>query len=106
MSTPTIRRAGPGDAATIARHRVAMFRDMGYVPTDEVARRLFDASLTAIEKGLRDDTYVAWLAVTNEGEVVAGAGVHIKPHLPRVSPDGQGIEAGPLPLVVNVYTEP
>jgi len=38
-------------------------------------------------------------------EVLAGAGVHIKPTLPRITHEGR-VATGPLPLAVNVYTEP
>jgi GNAT superfamily N-acetyltransferase len=106
MTETTIRRATVTDATTIAEHRVGMFRDMGYVPNEELAQQLRDASIATIGAALSDGTYVGWLAINSANEVVAGAGVHIKPHLPRFAPDRQSVETGPLPLVVNVYTEP
>ena len=54
---------------------------------------------------LRERTYVGWLAIDRE-RVIAGAGVHIKAQLPRISHDHARVVHAPLPLVVNVYTEP
>lgn len=100
-----IRRGGADDAAVIARHRVEMFRDMGKVPSEALAGELLSASAEAIGALLKANTYLAWLAVDAEGRVLAGAGVEVKPQLPRVSEDRAGITRGALPLVVNVYTE-
>jgi GNAT superfamily N-acetyltransferase len=98
-------RATASEAGIIARHRVEMFRDMGQVPTEELAGVLLAESTSALASGLRDGSYVGWL-VRDAGQVVAGAGVHIKPQLPRVSHDGTRVAATSVPLVVNVYTEP
>jgi GNAT superfamily N-acetyltransferase len=98
-------RATVNEAGIIARHRVEMFRDMGQVPTEELAVALLEESTSALAQGLRDGSYVGWL-VRDAGQVVAGAGVHIKPHLPRVTHDGARVAASSVPLVVNVYTEP
>jgi len=106
MPDYVIRRAGVDDAAVIARHRVAMFDDMGDVPTAALAQRLRELSTPALAAALRDGSYIGWLAVDASGEIVAGAGVHIKPQLPRPSPDGTTVATAPVPLVVNVYTEP
>ena len=106
MTPYSIRRAGPADAPIIASHRVSMFRDMGQVPTPALAGELHRASRTALESLLTDGTYVGWLAVDERGTVIAGAGVHIKPQLPRMVHDHSRIETAPVPLVVNVYTEP
>ena len=104
MSDYVLRRAGVDDAAVIARHRVAMFRDMGQVPTDAMAKELLELSTPALAATLRDGSYVGWLAADATGDIVAGAGVHIKPQLPR--PSSAGVAVTPVPLVVNVYTEP
>jgi GNAT superfamily N-acetyltransferase len=104
MPDYVIRRAGVDDAAVIAQHRVAMFRDMGQVPTDAMAKELLELSTPALTATLREGSYVGWLAVDAKGDIVAGAGVHIKPQLPRPSSDGVAVT--PVPLVVNVYTEP
>jgi GNAT superfamily N-acetyltransferase len=106
MTTYTIRPATPADAAVIAEHRVAMFLDMGEVPTDALAAQLLAKSTAALTAGLCDQSYIGWLAVDDGGAVLAGAGVHIKPQLPRISHDAARVVADSMPLVVNVYTQP
>ena len=101
-----IYRAVVNDAAIIAGHRVEMFRDMGQVPTEEMASRLLHASTLALAAALGDGSYVGWLAGDGADRVVAGAGVHIKPHLPRITHDGAGVASTAVPLAVNVYTVP
>jgi len=101
----TIRRTIESDAAVIARHRVSMFRDMGEVPTQALAAELLEASQAELAALLREGSYVGWLAVGEHDQVLAGAGVHIRPTLPRITHEGV-IARGPLPLAVNVYTEP
>jgi GNAT superfamily N-acetyltransferase len=101
-----IRRVADGDAGTVARHRVSMFRDMGDVPTDALASMLLEASTIALDALLREGSYVGWCAVGEGDRVLAGAGVHIKPQLPRISHHGITITTAPVPLVVNVYSEP
>jgi GNAT superfamily N-acetyltransferase len=98
-------RAKVSEAWIIARHRVEMFRDMGQVPTDELASALLQESTSALTVCLHDGTYVGWL-VRDADQVVAGAGAHIKPQLPRITHDGTRVAASSVPLVVNVYTEP
>jgi GNAT superfamily N-acetyltransferase len=102
----TIRRYTLDDAATIARHRVEMFRDMGEVPTEELARDLLGKSTSALAVLLADGSYVGWFAIDTGGNVIAGAGVHIKLQLPRISHGHVRVEHSPVPLAVNVYTEP
>jgi GNAT superfamily N-acetyltransferase len=104
--TYTIRHATIGDAAVIAHHRVAMFRDMGEVPTEALAAELLSASTTALAALLSEGSYVGWLASDTSDRVIAGAGADVKPQLPRISHDGTRVVTGPLPLIVNVYTEP
>jgi GNAT superfamily N-acetyltransferase len=105
MTHYQIRSCTQDDAAIVARHRVEMFREMGEVPTDDLARELLDKSTSALAALLADGSYVGWLAVGDHGKVIAGAGAHIKPQLPRMSHDGARVEVMPVPLVVNVYTE-
>lgn len=102
----TIRPARVSDAAVIARHRVAMFRDMGQVPTDELGSGLLKASTSALATFLREGSYVGYLAVGPDQDVVGGAGVHVRSQLPRISSDGTYVATRPVPLLVNVYTEP
>jgi GNAT superfamily N-acetyltransferase len=102
---PAIRRAMVRDAAVIAQHRVAMFTEMGHVPTAALAGELLSASTRALEYLLQEQAYVGYLAVEPGGRIIAGAGVHIRPQLPRMSGSGTSITTGPIPLLVNVYTE-
>ena len=106
MTHYTIRQCTLNDAATIARHRVEMFRDMGDVPTEALARDLLERSTSALAALLADGSYVGWFAIDAGGSVIAGAGVHIKLQLPRISHDHVRVEESPVPLAVNVYTEP
>jgi len=100
----TIRRASVGDAAVLARHRAEMFRDMGTL-TDELYPELVDATRAWMERGIPAGEYVAWLASpAGSDEVVAGAGIHLRPLIPRPRDRG-GIERGPQGLIVNVFTE-
>ena len=100
----TIHRADAGDAAVLARHRAEMFRDMGSL-TDELYPELVDATRAWMERGIPAGEYVAWLASpAGSDEVVAGAGVHLRPLIPRPR-DRSGIERGPQGLIVNVFTE-
>jgi GNAT superfamily N-acetyltransferase len=83
-----------------------MFQDMGEVPSDALADALLAASIAALADLLRAGGYVAWLATDSRNRVIAGAGAHVKPQLPRISQDGTRVVTAPVPLVVNVYTEP
>jgi GNAT superfamily N-acetyltransferase len=105
MHQYNIRRCTQDDAATVARHRVEMFREMGDVPTDDLAQELLEKSILALAATLADGTYVGWFAIDGDGNVIAGAGVHIKPSLPRISHDHLRVVDTPVPLAVNVYTE-
>lgn len=106
MTTFDIRRAVLADAPCIARHRVNMFSDMGQVPSERLASELLAASTAAIHAALDEGTYMGWLATSADGTVIGGAGVHIKPQLPRITADGLRVATDSVPLVVNVYTEP
>jgi GNAT superfamily N-acetyltransferase len=104
--TYSIRQATTSDSAIIAHHRVAMFQDMGEVPTDALSSELLLTSIAALTALFREGSYVGWLAIDTGERVIAGAGAHIKPQLPRISHDGAGVAGMPIALVVNVYTEP
>ena len=102
----TIRAATSADAAVIAGHRVAMFRDMGEVPSQQLASELLADCTRALRSLIRDGAYWGWLAVDDAAVVIGGAGAHIRAQLPRISHDGTRVDGGSVPLVVNVYTEP
>lgn len=95
-----IRMATPDDAALIARHRAAMFRDMSEV-NDAEAARLEAAAFVHLRQMLADRRYVGWL-VECGGAVVAGGGVVIGQTLPRP----HVLDGGAAALVLNVYTDP
>lgn len=105
MSDVTIRLVAAHEAAIVARHRMRMFEDMGQVPA-HLAAPLQEASERALSPLLASGDYVGWFATDATGDVIAGAGVHIRPQLPRISLSGDHVAESPAPLVVNVYTEP
>lgn len=104
----SIRLALPADAATIAAHRVGMFRDMHRV-TPASMEPLREASRTWLGPAIARGEYVGWLAVAADGSVVAGAGVQRRQVLPFPRANGDGsvsVVAGRSAVVVNVYTDP
>ena len=93
-----IRRATNADIATIVRHRLAMFGEMG-IPIDSAAvERAFAAWL---EVNLPTGIYKGWLVTTHDRFIVAGAGITLLPW-----PPGPREVSGHLPFVYNVFTEP
>jgi len=103
-----LRRAVADDAALLAYHRAAMWREMGRLPDyawDDAVRD----SEAWFARAVPDGTYVGWLAAPtgNPAEIVAGAGIVIRPIIPTVRPrGGRVISTGaPQGLVVNVFTE-
>lgn len=95
-----VRAATAADAAVVAHHRVAMFRDMGVLGAAdgaalEVASRLY------LARALADGEYRGWL-VEADGVGVAGGGLVLRLLLPRPGYLDGGTEA----YVLNVYTEP
>jgi len=95
-----IRTARPEDAAEISRQRTRMFLEMGRL-TEAGAPELLRASTISLEEKLADGTYRGWLMESADGVVIAGAGVLLRPLLPR--PDAL---TGPEAVVLNVYVEP
>jgi GNAT superfamily N-acetyltransferase len=95
-----IRQAVIDDAPIIAHHRSAMFRDMGDLSGDDIAR-LENASFIYMRQMMAERRYLGWLVERN-GEVVAGAGMIISQLLPRPG----AIEGGAQALICNVYCEP
>jgi GNAT superfamily N-acetyltransferase len=100
-----VRRATSADIPSLVHHRVSMYRDMGDVQATEEAR-LNDASATYFRAALESGEYLAWLAVQTAAanEVVAGAGLILRPMIPRPGTTGS-IETREA-TIVNVYTEP
>ena len=100
-----IRLARLTDVAALTHHRVSMFRDMSELPP-HLEPELAQASEAFFHASVASGGYVAWLAVTNDApeRVVAGAGLWLRPMLPRPTPTS--ISQGREGLVANVYTEP
>lgn len=101
-----VRHATAADAALLADHRVAMFRDMGGVQPqreDLLRRASVSYFTTAIPRG----EYVGWLASPTDADApIAGAGVQLRSLLPRPDTSGDGLLLGREGLVLNVYTDP
>ena len=105
-----IRRATVADVETIARHRAAMFVDMGSA-SPEVVQPLASETLGYLREAMPRGEYVGWLtSLANQpGDVVAGAGVQLRRILPfpRRRADGRvEVAWGQQGIVLNVYTEP
>jgi GNAT superfamily N-acetyltransferase len=94
----SIRPATISDIPHIVRHREQMFRDMGI---DAEYEDMAAAMELWLRHALPSHTYRGWVAVSEQGEVVAGGGLLVMPWPP-----------GPMTMdprcgfVFNVYTEP
>lgn len=96
--TYAIRPATIADIPHIVSHRERMFRDMELPAA-------FDDMAPAFELWLRhalpSKTYLGWMAVTSDGEIVGGAGLIVIPWPP--GPISMDPRCG---FVFNVYTNP
>jgi GNAT superfamily N-acetyltransferase len=103
----TVRPADTRDIAHLARHRAAMFRDMGQLaaPADDALER---ATASYLREALPRGEYLAWVAEQDgpPATVIGGAGVQLRPILPRPHPGTTDLELGPEAIVLNVYVEP
>jgi GNAT superfamily N-acetyltransferase len=98
-----VRTATLEDVATLVRHRVEMFRDMGVLLDQPMLESTFAAWL---RQTMPAGTYRAWLVESEEGRdaaagIVAGGGATILPW-----PPGPRYPGSSLAFVYNVYTEP
>jgi GNAT superfamily N-acetyltransferase len=105
-----LRPLTPDDAAIVARHRAAMFHEMGSLAACDVAA-LQAASAEYLRPAIERGEYHGWLALQN-GEsapasevIVGGAGIQLRPQLPRPKPGG-GLVCGRQGIILNVYVEP
>jgi ribosomal protein S18 acetylase RimI-like enzyme len=100
MEPIALRQATVADAKVLAMHRRSMFRDMGY--QDEAT---LDSMMVKfrpwLEVKMRSGEYLAWLAVTPDNSVVAGAGLWLMDWPAHML--GQSARRG---NILNVYTEP
>jgi GNAT superfamily N-acetyltransferase len=95
-----IRAATVKDAATIAHHRAAMFRDMGDLAEEDMAA-LESETQAYLAELIPANKYFGWLVESRDG-VVAGGGLIVRRMLPRPESPQGGAEG----CIMNVYTEP
>jgi GNAT superfamily N-acetyltransferase len=95
-----VREASVQDLPIVLRHRELMFRDMGFLDPEDLARSRALAE-TFFASGLSDHTYRGWLVEDARGNVVAGGGIVLLSH--HASPRDPFARR---PVAVNVYTEP
>lgn len=102
-----VREASTRDIPQLARHRAAMFLDMGKLaPGSEES--LIRATEAYLRQAVPRGDYLAWVA-ENTGPlpvIIGGAGVQLRPILPRPGIGGGELELGPEAIVLNVYVEP
>ncbi len=96
----TIRPVAAGELELVLRHRIEMFRHMGYESEAELAR-IRALSEPFFASALSNGTYKAWVAVDGHGEAAAGTGVLLLPYQP--GPNDTRAERA---FIINVYTEP
>ena len=102
-----VRPATARDVDVLAEHRALMFRDMGRLD-DAAFAALVAATRAYFVEAMPRGEYVAWVAVPADapGHVVGGAGVHLRPQIPRPDPhDPARVLGGVQGLIVNVYTD-
>lgn len=107
QSLCSVRPAGARDIPTLAHHRTAMFRDMGQLAPDR-EESLTQATASYLREAFPRGEYLAWIAEDRgmPPAVIGGAGVQLRPILPRPQPGGDDLELGPEAIVLNVYVEP
>jgi ribosomal protein S18 acetylase RimI-like enzyme len=105
----SVRPGTVADIDVLARHRAAMFRDMGSLP-ETLYDAMCDAARLYFAQAMTNGEYLSWLATPSgaPGKLIAGAGMQLRPALPhlRKAPDGVHLTSGLQGLIVNVYTEP
>jgi ribosomal protein S18 acetylase RimI-like enzyme len=107
MSAFRIRPAVGDDLPLLARHRAAMFRDMGMLGPD-MEPLLIRATADHLRDALPRGEYLAWVAESTSSppEPIGGAGAQLRPMLPRPRSTGEGVALGPEAIILNVYVEP
>jgi ribosomal protein S18 acetylase RimI-like enzyme len=102
-----VRVAIAADIPVLARHRVTMFRDMGKLAAaleDPLEQATEAYMCNAVPRG----EYLAWVAEDTAANpvIIGGAGVQLRPILPRPREGVVDLELGPEAIVLNVYVEP
>src|SRR5205807_1955158 len=95
-----IRTARAEDAPVIAEQRTRMFQEMDRVAEAGVPE-LLRVSTSYLARALADQAYRGWLMESSDGKIIGGAGLLLRPLMPR--PDAM---SGPEAVVLNVYVEP
>ena len=106
-SSFSVREAAFADILALAHHRAAMFRDMGKLPSHQLGP-LQHETVKYLTDALPRGDYMAWIAESTGTPpmIVGGAGVQLRPLLPRPRPGSYDLELGPEAIVLNVYVEP
>ena len=105
QSSFTVRAAVAADIPVLARQRVTMFRDMAKL-APVLADPLQHATVAFMNDALPRGEYLAWVAESTALTIVGGAGVQLRPILPRPRDGVVDLELGPEAIVLNVYVEP
>src|SRR3954452_10020940 len=102
----TVRQAIAADIPTLARQRAAMFRDMGHLAPHQ-EEPLAEATAAYVRDSMARREYLAWLAEDSAAPpvTIGGAGVQLRPILPRPRPGENDLGFGPEAIVLNVYVE-
>ena len=95
------------DIPYLAHHRAAMFHDMGALAAHQMPS-LEHATASYLQDAIARGEYLAWVAEQAEASpaIIGGAGVQLRPILPRPRPGSDDLEFGPEAIVLNVYVEP
>jgi ribosomal protein S18 acetylase RimI-like enzyme len=103
----SVRQANASDIPLIARHRATMFREMGKLRAQH-EESLAQATASYLSDAMPRGEYLGWIAEDNgtSPAVIGGAGVQLRPILPRPRPGADELEFGPEAIVLNVYVEP
>jgi GNAT superfamily N-acetyltransferase len=96
-----IRRATLHDVDALVRLRFQLFRETGDLQSDEAAPELAEITRTYLTEMLPTEQFLAWIAETEEGEIIATSGVVFFTKPPtKANPHGR--EA----YIMNMYTVP
>jgi GNAT superfamily N-acetyltransferase len=124
MTPFTLRRLTPDDAGVAAQHRAAMFHEMGSLAAPDIAP-LIEATTAYLRVAITEGEYYGWLALPSDAtsptpsaqgapdgagggteSIAGGAGIQLRPLLPRPDPKGSGLLTGRQGLILNVYVQP
>lgn len=102
-----LRPATAADLPALARHRAAMWRDMGRLHADAFDA-MVDATVPALARLMAAGEYHAWVLAPADdpATIVAGAGIQLREQLAFPVDDGRAVRAGQQGRVLNVYTDP